>query len=487
MSRPREVCGANAGGASGRGVVAASLALALASAPACEEMPWRAALAAPPSSSRIFVGESPDLIAPIPPVTLDRTHEYTLVELVDLAQQNNPETRQAWQRARAAAARLGQAEAVYLPSLTLLASGGVQSVPYPGPTGAFTVTGPFVQPEVDLAWTLLDLSRFARVSESRALVAQASFTFSRKHQEVLFAVARAYYALDASRAELEAAQSTLHSAVVVEEAVEARLAVGLATEPEVLLAREARTRAAFDVEATVGAIRNAQGALAESVGVAPDPPLNVAARTQPAPARLASSIEEVMKATLAERPDLKAQRAAVVAHRADERSARGRFAPRLSLTANGGYQLWAFQSSPGSSFTLSAPILDAHVRLDWNLFHGFEDVEREREAEAERVASEEALAAGSLHALREAWTAYFDVKTAERKVEFGDALLASSEEAYAATLDTYRHGLGTLIDLLTAERDLASARSIAIASKADLLTAAAALTLAIGAIPLGAR
>ena len=67
------------------------------------------------------------------------------------------------------------------------------------------------------------------------------------------------------------------------------------------------------------------------------------------------------------------------------------------------------------------------------------------------------------------------------------ALLASSEEAYAATLDTYRHGLGTLIDLLTAERDLASARSIAIASKADLLTAAAALTLAIGAIPLGAR
>lgn len=93
------------------------------------------------------------------------------------------------------------------------------------------------------------------------------------------------------------------------------------------------------------------------------------------------------------------------------------------------------------------------------------------------------MAAGSLRALREAWTAYFDVKTAERKVEFGDSLLTASQEAYAATLETYRHGLGTLVELLTAQRDLAEARGTAIASHTELLTAAAALTLAIGGVP----
>ena len=482
MIRSRDLCGAGARGASGRAAVAVSLGLGVATVACQQQVPWRAEEAAPASPSQIFAGESPELVA-FPSTTPDVTHEYGLVELIDLAQQNNPETRQAWQRARAAAARLGSAEAVYLPALTLVVAGGAERTPFPGPSGAFAVTGPYVQPALDLAWTLLDLSRFAQVSETRARVTEANFTFSRKHQEVLFAVARAYFALDASRAELEAARSTLRSATVVEEAAQARLGVGLATQPEVLLAREARTRAAFDVEAATGSVHAAQGALAESVGVRPDPPLHVAAWTAPAPARLASSVEEVMQATLAQRPDLKAQRAAVLANAADERSARGRFAPRLSFGGEVGYQYWPFQASPGGSFTLASPTFDVHLRLDWNLFQGFSDVERVREAQAERAANEEALAAGSLHALREAWTAYFDVKTAERKVEFGDALLAASEEAYAATLETYRRGLGTLIDLLTAERDLASARGIAIASKAELLTAAAALSLAIGGIP----
>jgi outer membrane protein len=476
------------GGSTVRMAISSAVAIVcLASVSACADVPWRAERAAPPSAAQTFVDESPGVSTPSPPAVFDRAHEYALVELIDLAQRSNPETREAWHRARAEAARLGGAEAVYLPSLTLVAEGGMQSTPFPGPTGAFSVTGPFLEPELQLAWTLLDLSRFARVSEARARVTEANFVFSRKHQEVLFAVARAYYALGANRAELEAARATLETAQVVEQEAEARLQLGLATQPELLLAREARTRAQFDVEAADGAVRTAEGALAESVGVAPDPPLKVAFADRPEPAPLASSVEEVMRLTLARRPDLRAQRAEVVARQAGERAARGRFAPRISLAGAGGYQWWSFQASTGGGFILAAPTFDAHLTFDLGLFQGFEDVEAVHEAQDERAASEAALAAGTLRALRETWTAYFDVKTAERKVEFADALLASSSEAYAASLETYHHGLGSLIDLLTAERDLASARSIAIASHAELLTAAAALTFAIGALPPGAR
>jgi outer membrane protein len=422
---------------------------------------------------------------PAPPLRLDDGHEYSLIELIDVALRANPDTRQAWEEARAAAARLGHAEAVYLPALTLVATGGAHRLAFPSPMGTFSADGPYIEPKLELAWTLLDLSRFAAVDEAHALVLQANFTFSRRHQEVLFAVARSFYALDASRARLEAAQATLRSATVVEEAAQARLQVGLATRPELLLAKEARARAAFDVESAAGAVRTNQGLLAESVGVAPFPPLRTTSLAQqPTPERLATPVEQIMEGALRDRPDLKALDAAVHARTADVRRARGTFAPRLSLTANIDYQRWRYDAAPPSqTFDVAATEYDAQLRLDYGLFEGFARLNELREAEAERAASAAALTAGTLRALREAWTAYFDVQTAERQVEFAAALLVSAEEAYAATLETYRRGLGTLIDLLTAERDLADARGTAIESRARLLTAAAALAFAIGAVP----
>src|SRR5262249_22355328 len=144
---------------------------------------------------------------------------------------------------------------------------------FPTKDGQFSTQGPYFLPRLELAWALLDLPRFAAVDGARAQVEQVSFAFSRRHQEVTFAVARAFYALDAARARLEAAQATLRTATVVEEAVGARVEVGLATRPELLLAREARARAAFDVEAAVGAVHSSQAALAEVVGVSPRPPI----------------------------------------------------------------------------------------------------------------------------------------------------------------------------------------------------------------------
>ena len=59
----------------------------------------------------------------------------------------------------------------------------------------------------------------------------------------------------------------------------------------------------------------------------------------------------------------------------------------------------------------------------------------------------------------------------------------AAEDAYAATMESYRAGLGTFIDLLAAQRELARARTTNIASRADLLTSAAALAFATGEMP----
>jgi outer membrane protein TolC len=423
------------------------------------------------------------------PVTLDPAHEYSLVELIDLAQRANPVTREAWEEARAAAARLGIAETVYLPALALAVTGGARREAYPTPEGPFTATGPYLEPRAQLTWALLDLSRFAAVDVARALAEQASFAFSRQHQEVMFGVARAFYALDASHARLEAAQATLKSATVDEEAVQARLQVGLATRPELLLARETRARAAFDVEAAVGAVRANEGALAEVVGAMPLLQLRITPLALlELPQRIEAPVQQILETALRERPDLQALSASLEGREADVRRAWRSFAPRLSLTSMVGGLLFRFEASPpDQKFLANTYVYDTRLRLDWELFTGFSRLNDVKAAQAQRAASAATLSAGELRAVREAWTAYFDVQVAQRKVEYATALLASADEAYAATLETYRRGLSTVIDLVTAERDLANARSIIVESRAELLTAAASLALAVGAIPETAR
>ena len=62
-----------------------------------------------------------------------RRTRYELVELIDLAQRLNPETRVAWEGARQAAIGVGLAESLYFPVITLAALGSYQNEAFPAP------------------------------------------------------------------------------------------------------------------------------------------------------------------------------------------------------------------------------------------------------------------------------------------------------------------------------------------------------------------
>src|SRR5258708_38396172 len=53
------------------------------------------------------------------PAEIDPQKEYELAELIDLAEQVNPETKVAWSRAKVAAAGVGLAQSEYYPVLAL--------------------------------------------------------------------------------------------------------------------------------------------------------------------------------------------------------------------------------------------------------------------------------------------------------------------------------------------------------------------------------
>jgi hypothetical protein len=67
------------------------------------------------------------------PAPMDLQKRYDLVELIDLAQRLNPETRVAWEAARQAAIGVGLGESAYFPVLTLTALGGYQNQAFPIP------------------------------------------------------------------------------------------------------------------------------------------------------------------------------------------------------------------------------------------------------------------------------------------------------------------------------------------------------------------
>jgi outer membrane protein len=419
-------------------------------------------------------------------VTPDPDKTYDLISLIDLAQAANPQTRIAWEQARAQAARLGIADSDWYPTLVFLASGGYSRDEYPTPNGGLATYGPNVTPELSLQWTLLDFGRRkAKIDSAMQTLLQSNFQFNRTHQQVAYAVQKNYYAYDASCATVEAMLAALKSAQAVEEAAQARLDAGLATQPDLLLARQDRARAEFDLSSAQRTVSDTQSALAEAVGITPTTPLKIAPMSAlPLPAELTNSVEHTMDQALANRPDLAAQLASLRAREADVGKAKAAYFPQIGLNGSVGQAYSHYDADTGGNttgpFDYNDTIYGINLTLSWDIFDGFLRRNKVREAEAQRSRAAAELSALQLQAMREVWKSYVDVKTALVQYEAAQALLMASQDAYDANTTKYQNGLGTLIDLLAAERELARARTTIVESRAELLDSAAALAFAVG-------
>jgi outer membrane protein len=436
--------------------------------------------------------ESPSALIPAPeptPATADLSIEpgrvYALPELIDLAMRTNPETRLSWERARAAAARLGRADADYLPILAVdVQAGHSRTESRTGEGGVFT-SGPSITPQVELAWVLVDFGRRDADWDARAQeLLAADFEFNRRHQEVAFAVQRAYFRFDAARAEIAATQATLDAARSVREAAEALLAQGLATRTDAAVARQQEAQARYELEVARKLQADARAELAKALGVSPATPIAVAGMPDDAtpPAMLDAPVDGLIAAALAGRPDLAALAASVRARQAEIERADADFQPTLAAAGSVGGTAGTFRAEGGTrSFDYAEPIWGAFLAFDWNFYDGGRRKSAVAEARARAAESEAELALARLEAEGDVWRSWADYQAARTQVEFARVLLEASQEAYDAMRAGYRSGLNSATDLVQVERDLARARSTRIESRARMLTSAASLVFAVGA------
>ena len=429
---------------------------------------------------------------------IDPDKRYELPELIDLAQRTNPETRVAWEGARRAALAVGLVESEYFPVLAISVLGGYQNLAVPVPTsvasdGFFRLELLQAVPALNLRWLLLDFGRRgnARDAAKERLMA-ANLGFNRQHQQVAFAVQRAFYGMTSIRARIAVAQSSLDAARTVQEATESRLTRGLATRPEVALARQQAAQAMFDLEDVLAKERDAQVTLAESIGITPTTPIQVTEFSNlPAGTDLQESVEKTIDRALEKRPDLLARVAALRASEADVRRARAAYWPTLSLVGDVGSILGNARITADDKstkwFGATQPSYGIGLSLAWEVFDGGARQRRVELAESTRRTAEDQITATRDRAVSEVWMAYTDVKLAYRRLDVAAALLEASQLAYDDSLATYRMGLGTLTDLLAARRELSRARFVELDTKVQLLQSAAALAFNTGESPVPDR
>jgi outer membrane protein len=430
------------------------------------------------------------------PSPIDPRKRYSLVELIDLAERVNPETRVAWEAARQAAIGVGLVESEYFPVLTLSALGGYQSEAFPAPfnvapSGFFRATLNQVIPTLNLRWLLLDFGRRGNAWDAaKERLLAANLGFNRKHQQIIFNVQRAFLGLTSLRGKIAVAQSAVDSARAVRESVEAQMQNGLATIPEVSQARQQEAQASFDLEDVLESERDAQVALAESIGIPPTEQIQVTDFSAlPAPAALEDSVDKVIDQALERRPDLIAKVAALRGKEAEVRRARADYFPTLSLVSDvntiAGRAKITGGNQPTGWFSAAEPSYGVGLALHWNLFEGGATQRKVELAEAERRAAEDEVTAARDKAIRDVWKAYTDVRLAIRRLEVAAALVDASQKSYESILESYRRGLETLINLLAARRELSRARFVELDTRVQLLNASAALAFSTAAPPQG--
>jgi len=441
---------------------------------------------APPPAMRIG-GQSAaaHAIAPAP-----ASGPRSLAELIDIALTENPDTHAAWEAARVAAADYGKAQAPFYPTLGMNSENGYVRDVAQVPVHWGVLKRWQSRSIVGLNYTLLDFGRRdAEAEAARDQLIVANYGFNRKIQEVVFDTERAFYSLDAAQASVLAAEAIVAYATTDRIAAQERRQVGLATEPQLLLAVQREAQATYDLENARTMVSDAQADLAVALGVgANDLPEVESLDNIPVPATLGGQVDDLIATAIASRPDLSARIAAVKARRADIDLARAQFYPTVDFTTYYGDEGFNYTiSHDHTAFTANAPLYGGVMTLKWDLFTGFSRLNEVRSTEAAERESAAEVDSLQLDVVASVWRTYFDFQSARKKYGYAQALLAASESAYKSNYQTYRMGLSTIIDLLTAERDLANARYTIIQSKADLLITAAAVAFATGAVPNQAR
>ena len=431
-------------------------------APVSAETPWQ-------PTPNLFGG------GPIPlyrhEAVLQDDGGYTLGQLIDTAEANNPSTHAAWERARVAAASVGIAKSELYPTVLAAAAGKTfKNPPLLYQSFVLQDIGAF-ETAITLNYTLVDFgTRRDEISAAKARLLAANLSFNNEHLVLIQQVSAAYYNLLNAIGLREAAEVNLHDAQAVEDAARERRANGLATLPDVLEAHAATAKADYDLQSALGAEQTTFGDLATIMTATPTKAFKVQElKDLQIPEALDRSVEDAIENAYQTRPDLLADVERVRAADAEVKYARSAYFPKLEFDGSKGWlRAWGQQENFGGTYAKTYTY-DAKLSLTWTVFDGFKRESRLAKAKAERAAAQDEVREREDKIADHVWGDYANAVTALHERQAATSLLNASSESYSAAVESYKDGVRNILDVLSAERDLARARAVDVTARTQVL------------------
>jgi outer membrane protein TolC len=441
-------------------------------------------------------------LLPTPHVALAANHEYSLPELIDIAERENPETRVAWERARNTAISEGMASSTYLPLITADVVAG-----YQGSNGQDSSFGATARNSgnaygsvgaVSVEWLLFDFGGRKNIVESARSLSEASnIGFFGAHQRIIYGVSIAYYAYLAAVQRYQTAVEALANVRAVEAAAEARYNRGEGTVMETAQSRELTARSQLSVVSAKGLQTEAYADLTAAMGVSPLATIQIAPEERrPLSAEELAPVEQLVHDALARRPDVLGAYTAVQASQAALRAAKAQNRPKIFLAGTGAYVSGELGLSAIPPVGEQLPTLNISGN-HWNgtvlvgvsipIFDAHQHANAVRQAKNNEDRANASLNQVRLNAIREIVIAQNALRTSLAAHDAAGVLKLSAQTSYDAALTSYKEGVGTVTDAVEAETELFQAELADDNAYTSALSAAATLAFATGILGAAPR
>ena len=432
----------------------------------------------------------------------------SLTEVVALALENNPATRQSWETARAALDDYGSARGALYPNVNAslnLSRGGVGGFGFGGAgvdtlTGGTTRSGTSVvggtgagssnaiqlTPAIALSYVVLDMgARAGTIESAKQQAIAANLVHNMTVVDIVLQTESALFSYLATRALRDAQRTALEEAQTDTAAAEARLRVGVGTLRDVLQARTALAQTRFQLVTDEGTLLAARGTLATAMGLRADARFEIPDFPGIAGGHIknvAASVDTLINRALVLRPEVAESRAQAAALAAEIRVARSAGYPSLTLTSSGNYP--QLGGSVGGQRRLNSTLV---FGVQIPIFNGFS---RQFDLAAARARYEAGLAAvksTNQQVALQVFSSYTSLKSATERVAAAADLLASARQAADVALGSDREGVATIVDVLIARNALATARAEDIQARWEWRTALAQLAHDTGVLDTAGR
>lgn len=457
---------------------------------------------APPNGGT-YVLPSNHLLANIPPPLPDlrRHRPYSLAELIDLAQSNNPTTRNAWDDARNAALAAGIAQSTFLPRVSAaIVEGYLRAHNENSVLGlnlSNDVTARSTVSVLSIEWLLFDFGERAALAEATKQVSVVSnIGFTAAHQQVIYNVSLAFYAYAAARARLVSTTESLKDAQEVQAAAEGRNNQGIGSVVEVAQTRQATAEARLAHVQAEGTAQNAYLALITVIGISPMTKINIAdVSHRKLSSAMAAPVEPIVSAALARRPDVLAADATLQASLANLQAAQATFLPKVFLTSTGARATGDLNLTAIPAIGQLPPIVNLPNQVGVSgtqnsvttlvgaavpLYDGGTRAAALEQARTKVDKAETTLTQVKNEAVRQIVAAGNTLKTSLSAYSASTELAAAARTTFDAALAAYRNGVGSISDVTTAERQLLAAKNASTDAYSTALSAAATLALSAG-------